>query len=231
MIKALVFDFDGLIIDTETPLHDSWSELFDSYGVKLDREAFEGSIGGADFDIYQLLEELSGQRIEREVVRPRTRSRYLERVERNPILPGVEDYLIAARGMGLKLAVASSSRPGWAADHLERRGLLHYFEFVLSEGDVSNVKPDPELYATAAHRLGVRPRDALAIEDSANGLAAAKSAGLYCVVVPNPMTEDMDFGSADIRLNSLADMPLENLLKELRHRVDKREQCHSAPPG
>ena len=115
--------------------------------------------------------------------------------------------------------------------HLERRGLLRYFEFVLSEGDVSNVKPDPELYATAARRLGVRPRDALAIEDSANGLAAAKSAGLYCVVVPNPMTEDMDFASADIRLNSLADMPLENLLKELRHRIDKRGQCHSVPPG
>lgn len=228
MIKALVFDFDGLIIDTETPLHDSWSEMFDSYGVKLDREAFEGSIGGADFDIYQLLEELSGQCIEREVVRPRTRSRYLERVERNPVLPGVEDYLITARGMGLKLAVASSSRPGWAAGHLERRGLLRHFEFVLSEGDVSNVKPDPELYATAARRLGVRPQDALAIEDSANGLVAAKSAGLYCVVVPNPMTEDMDFGSADIRLNSLSDMPLKSLLKELGHPVDKRGQSATA---
>ena len=107
---------------------------------------------------------------------------------------------------------------GGDVGHLERRGLLRYFEFVLSEGDVSNVKPDPELYATAARRLGVRPRDALAIEDSANGLAAAKSAGLYCVVVPNPMTEDMDFDSADIRLNSLSDVPLENLIKELRRR-------------
>ena len=228
MIEALVFDFDGLIIDTETPLYDSWSELFDSYSVKLDIEAFEGSIGGADFDIYQLLEELSGQRIEREVIRPRTRSRYLERVERNPVLPGVEDYLIAARGMGLKLAVASSSRPGWAVDHLERRGLLHHFEFVLSEGDVSNVKPDPELYATAVRRLGVRPQDALAIEDSANGLASAKSAGLYCVVVPNPMTEDMNFDSADIRLNSLSDMPLESLIEELRHRIGKRGQAATA---
>ena len=228
LIKALVFDFDGLIIDTETLWHDTWSEVFDSYGVKLEREAWEGSIGGADFDIYQLLEELSGQYIEREVVRPRARSRYRERVERNPVLPGVEDYLIAARDMELKLAVASSSGPGWAVGNLEKRGLLRYFEFVLSAGDVTNVKPDPELYATAAHHLGACPQDTLAIEDSANGLASAKSAGLYCVVVPNPMTKDMNFNSADIRLNSLSDMPLENLLKELQHRIDNREQAATA---
>ena len=128
MIKALVFDFDGIIIDTETPWRDTWSEVFDSYGVKLEREAWEGSIGGADFDIYQILEELSGRYIEREAIRPRARRRYQERVERNPVLPGVEDYLTAARDMGLKLAVASSSEPGWAVGHLEKRGLLRYNE-------------------------------------------------------------------------------------------------------
>ena len=93
---------------------------------------------------------------------------------------------------------------------------------------MSNVKPDPELYSTAARRLRVSPQDALSIEDSANGLAAAKSAGLYYLVVPNPITKDMDFGSADIRLNSLSDTPLANLLKELRHRIDKREQSGTA---
>lgn len=216
MIKALIFDFDGLIIDTETPEYDSWSELFASYGVELDRKMWEESIGGAALDIYGLLEEISGQRIQRDVVRPRRRRRYLEGVERNPVLPGVLDYLRAAKLWGLKLAVASSSSAGWAAGHLKSRKLLHHFEFVLSAGDVSNVKPDPELYETAMQRLGVQGHEALAFEDSANGLASAKAAGLYCVVVPNPMTKHMNFDKADFHLNSLSEMTLGRLLEELQ---------------
>ena len=217
MIEAIVFDFDGLIVDTETPEFDAWQEVFQSCGATLDRELWDRFIGrySRDFDIYAHLAELSGERIEREVVRPKMRRRYLELIERNPILPGVEDYLQSAKKMGLKLAVASSSTPGWAKGHLEDRGLLHYFEFVLSAGDVVNAKPDPELYTMAIGRLGVRPENALAIEDSMIGLTAAKAARLRCVVVPNPMTKRMDFSSADIRLNSLADLPLANLLETL----------------
>ena len=217
MIEAIVFDFDGLILDTETPEFDAWQEVFQSYGATLDREVWDWSIGrySKDFNIYAHLGELSGERIERDVVRPRMRRRYLELIERNPILPGVADCLETAKGMGLKLAVASSSTPGWAKGHLENRGLLHYFEFVLSAGDVVNAKPDPELYTKSVGRLGVKPENALAIEDSANGLTAAKAAGLRCVVVPNPMTEGMDFGAADLRLGSLADVSLEELLAEL----------------
>ena len=216
MIKALVFDFDGLIIDTETPEYDSWSELFASYGVELDRKMWEESIGAAALDIYGLLEEISGRRIERDIVRPRRRRRYLEGVERNPVLPGVSDYIRTAKLLGLKLAVASSSSAGWAAGHLESRKLLHNFEFVLSAGDVSNVKPDPELYQTAIQRLGVQGHEAVAFEDSANGLASAKAAGLYCVVVPNPMTRYMNFEEADLCLEKLADMTLGSLLEELQ---------------
>lgn len=216
MIKALVFDFDGLIIDTETPEYESWKEVFDSYGVELDRNKWDCSIGGAAFDIYQLLEELSGQRIERDVIRPRRRRRYSERVERNPLLPGVVDYINAAKQMGLRMSIASSSRSGWAAGHMERRKLLHNFEFVLSAADVSNVKPDPELYETAVRRLGIQGHEALALEDSFNGLASAKAAGLHCVVVPNPMTRHMNFAKADLYLDSLADMTLDRLLEELQ---------------
>ena len=217
MIEAIVFDFDGLIVDTETPEFDAWQEVFGSYGVRLERQKWERAIGrySRDFDIYGHLGELSGRRIEREVVRPRMRRRYLELIARNPILPGVEDYLRSAKKMGLKLAVASSSTPDWAKGHLESRGLLHYFEFVLSAGDVANAKPDPELYTMAVGRLGVKPERALAIEDSAIGLTAAKAAGLWCVVVPNPMTEGMDFGAADLRLGSLADVSLEALLTSM----------------
>lgn len=220
MIDAIVFDFDGLIIDTETPEFDTWQEVFESYGVLLEREIWEWAIGrhSYDFNIYRHLAELSGQHIEPEEVRPRMRRRYLERIEENPVLPGVVDCLAAAKDMDLKLAVASSSRPGWATGHLEGRGLLHYFEFVLHAGDVANAKPDPELYTMSAERLGVRPENALAIEDSVNGLAAAKAAGLHCLVVPNPMTKGMDFSLADVRLESLEDLPLAHLLAMLESR-------------
>ena len=231
MIEAIVFDFDGLILDTETPEFDTWQEVFESYGVRLERRMWDYSIGrhSLDFDIYGHLAELSGQTIDREVVRPLMRRRYLERIDNNPILPGVEDYLVSAKKMGMKLAVASSSTPGWAAGHLERRALLSSFEFVLDAGDVKNAKPDPELYIMSVMRLGVQPQNALAIEDSANGLTAAKAAGLQCVVVPNPMTKGMDFGLADLRLESLDAMPLGKLIEELEFLMaDKSEVLSKA---
>lgn len=219
MIDAIVFDFDGLIVDTETPEFDSWQEIFAEYGARLERGMWDWAIGrqGLDFDIYEHLAELSGERIDPEVVRPRMRRRYLDRIERNPVLPGVVDYLHAAKDMDLKLAVASSSSPGWAAGHLERRGLLQHFAFVLHAGDVVNAKPAPDLYTLAVERLGVAPQHALAIEDSVNGLTAAKAAGLYCAVVPNPMTQGMAFDAADIRLNALSDVPLADLLALLEN--------------
>ena len=224
MIEAILFDFDGLILDTETPEFDSWQEVFESYGVRLERRVWDWSIGrhSLDFDIYEHLSELSGQPIERKVVRPIMRRDYLERIERNPILPGVELYLTTAKQMGLKLAVASSSSPGWAVGHLKSRGLLHYFEFVLSAGDVDKAKPDPELYTMAVERLGVQPQNAFAIEDSVNGLIAAKAAGLQCVVVPNHMTRGMGFDAADMCLNSLSNMPLEKLLENLQSQASHR---------
>ncbi len=221
MIEAIVFDFDGLIIDTETPEFNAWQEIFESHGVVLERQVWEFQIGRgfAAFDIYEHLAELSGRRIDPEVLRPQMRSKYLELIELNPVLPGVEDYIVAAKKMGLRLAIASSSRGGWAAGHLERRGLLHHFEFVLSADDVTNAKPHPELYTTALQHLGVRRGRAFSIEDSGVGLAAAKAAGIRCVVVPNPMTEGMDFTSADVRLGSLADMSLAELIRQLESEV------------
>lgn len=217
LIDALIFDFDGLIIDTETPEYESWQEIFHSFGVALELDVWEGFIGRGfgSFDVYQHLADLSGRQIDREAIRPMMRKRYLERIERNPVLPGVERCIRRARELGMRLAVASSSRGGWASGHLERRGLLHNFELLLSGDDVANVKPDPEIYTLTAQRLGVSPQNALAIEDSFNGLAAAKAAGLYCVVVPNPMTKHMDFSAADLRLNALSDVTLDDMLARL----------------
>ncbi len=223
MTEALIFDFDGLIIDTETPDYSSWQETFASYQVTLDRTLWAGFIGGASgtFDVYQHLEDLVGAPVDRDSVQATRRKRYLDLVEANPVRPGVEEYLEEARRLGLKLGVASSSSRDWVEDHLKRRGLLAYFDRVVCRDDVASVKPDPEVYIRCTSGLGVRPGATLAIEDSANGVTAAKGAGIFCVVVPNPMTADMDLGHADLWLDALTDMPLEAVLDAAARRTER----------
>ena len=222
MIKAVIFDFDGLIVDTETPDYESYQEIFQEYGADLDLDLWQTFIGRdfGRFDVFEHLEHLLGRSIDRAALHSRKRKRYLALIERNPILPGVEAWIRRAKALGLPLAVASSSRRDWASGHLEKRGLLPHFAFVHCGDDVANVKPDPEIYLITAKRLGVPPENALAVEDSLNGLTAAKAAGMRCVVAPNPMTRQMDFAAADLRLNSLADATLDCVLAQL-----------SAPPS
>lgn len=216
-ISALIFDFDGVILDTETPFFDVWQNIFVEHGAVLDPalwKQFIGSEFGA-FDIYSHLEELSGQTLDRDELRLQMRGRYLAKVESNPVMPGIVDYVNEARSLGLKVGVASSSDSAWVQGHLSDRGLLDHFDAITTKDDVSNVKPDPEVYLLAADRLGAEPADAIAIEDSFNGVTAAKRAGMNCVAVPNPMTSDMSFEHADLRLSALTDMPLQVMLAKL----------------
>ena len=212
-IDTLIFDFDGVIIDTETPDYVSWQEVYHSHGVQLERSLWTDFIGGGDvFDAYRHLEKLTGNRIDRDAIKEQRRRRYLEIIESKSLLPGVMEYILEAKKLGLKLGVASSSSRDWVEGHLLGRDILRHFVSIKSADDVSNVKPDPELYLASVAHMGTRPENALAIEDSANGITAAKRAGLYCVVVPNEMTKDMSIDHADLRLESLSDMPLKALL-------------------
>ena len=120
LIEAVIFDFDGVIIDTETPDYSSWQEVFNAHGVDLDRSLWARFIGGRveTFDVYQHLEDLIGGRLDRDAVRQERRRRYLSCVESSPVLPGVLDYIQEARELGLKLGVASSSNRAWVEGHL-----------------------------------------------------------------------------------------------------------------
>jgi HAD superfamily hydrolase (TIGR01509 family) len=213
VIDTLIFDFDGVIIDTETPDFNTWAEVFQSHGVELERAWWTSFIGGSSrrADICGRLEELTGRTVDRDSLMRERRRRYLEVVESNPVLPGVVDYIHDAKELGLNLAVASSSNRAWVDGHLEDRGLRQYFDSVKCSDDVARVKPDPELYLLTAATLETVPGNTLVLEDSANGVNAAKVAGAFCVAVPNPMTRALD--RADIRLNALSDMPLTVLLE------------------
>ena len=218
MIKAIISDFDGLILDTETPAYDSWQEIYQEYGCTLPLEFYATVLGGSghEFDAIAYLSELSGKELDVEAIRERRWQRKLELVEAMRLLPGVLDTILYAKQRGLKLAVASSSPRRWVLPHLESLEINHYFETVVTGDQVSNVKPDPETYLEAVARLEVEPHEALAFEDSFNGLQAAKDAGLFCVVVPNLLTRNLDFSRADIQLESLADRSLEQLFLQLR---------------
>jgi HAD superfamily hydrolase (TIGR01509 family) len=214
VIDTLIFDFDGVIIDTETPDFDTWQKAFQDYGVELERTWWTGFIGGSSrrMDVCGLLEELTGREFDRDsLMRERSR-RYLAVIESNPLLPGVVEFIHEAHRLGLKLAVASSSSHAWVDGHLESRGLRQHFDSVICSDDVLRVKPDPELYLLTASTLRTTPGNTLVIEDSANGVVAAKDAGAFCIAVPNPMTSDLPLGRADVRLNALSDMLLTDLL-------------------
>jgi HAD superfamily hydrolase (TIGR01509 family) len=218
-MKALIFDFDGLILDTEMPDYHSWQLVYQSYGVELPLEKWNLIVGGnaeSDFDPHDYLEGLIGKQVDREQIWITRRKDYLDNLEQQPILPGVEDYLMEARQLNLKLAVASSSPENWVVGHLTRLNLIEFFEVIVTADDVEKTKPDPELFLLAAERLGTTPDHVIVFEDSYNGVVGGKRAGMYVVAVPNPLTAGMDLSQADLQLKSLADLSLEGLLEKIK---------------
>lgn len=217
MIRALIFDFDGLILDTEIPAYQSWQEIYEEHGCFLPLSEWAVAIGTTTsiFDVCQYLEEQVGRPLDRAALRERRQQRKLELTLLQAALPGVLDYVAEAQRLGLRLAVASSSSRAWVSDHLMRLGLYDAFDCVLCSDDVARVKPDPELYLAAMKCLGVEAEEAVALEDSPNGITAAKRAGLFCVAVPNKLTGQLSIEHADLQLSSLADLPLPKLLARI----------------
>jgi HAD superfamily hydrolase (TIGR01509 family) len=215
-IKALVFDFDGLIVDTEVPIFRAWQRIYREHGQDLPLEQWLTIIGTASgpFDPVIDLAEKTGAKLDGQELKALEVLYYQEATALQQLLPGVIDYLVAARQLGLKTAVASSSTRKWVMDHLNRFGIGGRFDAIICREDVKRTKPDPDLYLTALQRLGVQPAEAIAFEDSSNGIHAAKAAGLFCVVVPNPLTVDLDLTEADLRLLTLEAMPLRDVIKE-----------------
>ena len=216
-MRALIFDFDGLILDTELPDYVSWQEVYHSYGVELSLDQWCTIVGGnaeSDFEPHEYLESLVQDQVDREQIWVSRRKSYLEYLETQPVLPGVLPLLNEARESGLKLGVASSSPENWVVGHLTRLVLMEYFDVIVTADDVELTKPDPGLFLLAAEKLGVKPSEAIVLEDSSNGVIGAKRAGMFVVVVPNEITRHMDLSPADLRLETLETIDLERLLEK-----------------
>jgi HAD superfamily hydrolase (TIGR01509 family) len=214
MIKGLIFDFDGLILDTESPEFQAWQEVFTAHGHELRAELWADLVGRPRtyFDMYAHFKELNGPLTDIETLRRDRRARVIQLVLEQPILPGVREYLREAREMGLKIGLASSSGGDYVRAHLRRLELFDYFHVTKCCEDTELHKPDPEPYLAVLEALDILPSEAVAFEDSPNGVAAARAAGIFCVAVPNPVTQCLSLAHADHRLKSLAEESLRELL-------------------
>lgn len=215
--RALIFDFDGLLLETEGPSYQAWHELYAEHGHDMPRERWLEYIGreGGWFDALAHLGELVGSGFDRDGVLARREARKTELIEALDLMPGVRERIAEAKARGMKVGVASSSTIRWVGGHLERLAFREIFDAVTCREEGMRAKPAPDIYLAAADALGVAPGEAIAIEDSRNGIAAAKAAGLRCVAVPNELTSEQDLSAADLRLRSLAEMPLDAILARL----------------
>jgi HAD superfamily hydrolase (TIGR01509 family) len=214
MFKALVFDFDGTILDTETAWYTAFREAYAQYGVELTLEQYAQCIG-TDWTVFHPYEYLVNKlqmSLDLEELRNRVTARHEELMNQVEVRAGVVALLCEAKKRGLRLGVASSSSRAWVKKYLGQLGLLEEFECIRTAEDVSCVKPSPELYEKTVECLQVSPHEAMAIEDSPNGAKSAIAAGLCCVVAPNDVTSSLVFPPAPLRLHALSDLSASALL-------------------
>jgi HAD superfamily hydrolase (TIGR01509 family) len=221
MLKALIFDFDGLILDTETPEYQTWQSIYHEHGFELPQNEWGKIIGGyglSDFDAAEHLSLLTQGRLDSSSLRARFRSESHALIHAQSILPGVMDTIHAAKKLGLKLAIASSSPHSWVDMHAKRLGIFDYFDKIICADDVAagRTKPNPDLFLLALTQLHVQKNEAIVFEDSPNGIKAAKSAGIFVVAVPNPVTSLLSLENANLIVTSLTDLSLHELLNKVK---------------
>jgi HAD superfamily hydrolase (TIGR01509 family) len=220
-IKALIFDFDGLILDTETPEYQVWQSIYREHGFELPHEEWGKIIGGygiSSFDAAENLSLLSQGRLDSVSLRDRFRTESHALIHEQSILPGIVNTLQEAKRLGLKLAIASSSPHSWVDTHAKRLGIFDYFDKVICADDIApgRTKPNPDLFLLALDQLQVQKDEAIVFEDSPNGVKAAHSAGIFVVAVPNPVTSLLSIENANLTLTSLSDLSLHDLLNKVK---------------
>ncbi len=223
MIAALIFDFDGLIVDTETPAYESWRTIYAEYGQDLPISLWQGALGtNHGFDSFGYLYELLLQhapdlaaRLERSAVVERRMELKHAMSLRQPLLPGVQSILRQASERGLPCAIASSSGRTWVEGWLHHHGIVDQFRCLLTREDVTITKPAPDLFLAAAACLGYAPHQCLVFEDSPSGILAARAAGMRCVAVPGAISQRLSLPPANLVLPTLATLPLTDILAQV----------------
>jgi putative hydrolase of the HAD superfamily len=212
-LQAVIFDFDGLLMDTESTSLKSWQYEWEQWGLELDANTFFVNHGGdVTQERYAQLAQAVGEGFDR-ALSHRRRVQFRDRLHESlNLADGMRAWIIEAVESGKRLAVASSSPRDWLTRHLGRVGLLVHFEVLAAGDEVDHHKPAPDVYELALRRLNLPPADAVAVEDTGHGVDAAHAAGLRCIAVPNPLVQPDVVGHAQLVLRSAAALSLEDAL-------------------
>jgi putative hydrolase of the HAD superfamily len=205
---AVLFDFDGVLVDTEWAIYQAWLKTFQAHGHDLPLDIYTRCIG-SDFATWSPkthLEDLSGLDFDWHDLDTRRQDTIMAELVGEQTMTGTLPLLEKLRTSGIRRAVVSSSSHHWVDGWLDKLAFAHYFERVICRGDAAKIKPAPDLYLEAAKRLGLAPQDCLVIEDSLNGMHAAKAAGMTVWIVPNRVTSGLNFTPADRTFQSLVEL-------------------------
>lgn len=215
MIKAVIFDFDGTIIDTETPWFDIYRAILkDDYRFDLTLEEFVKIVGTSDRALFDFIDQSLSAPMDRGLFKEKARIQYEHVKNELTLRDGFLDLLQQLKDSDVKLALASSSRRKWVVDFLTKFDLLDYFPVIRTAEDVEEVKPNPALYIQTLEALQIEPEEAIAVEDSVNGSLAAIRAGINCLIIPNDVTKSLTFHEKAKLLNSYADFDLVKYMKK-----------------
>jgi len=209
--RVVIFDFDGLILDTETVELNLWRKIFSEHDIQFDLESYLKTIGSITSKTYEpskiLAEVVKNGETPSDIYR-KVEKQIIDQLDGEKPLPGVLKTIQTAKSMGIKTAVGSSSTLDWVKPHLVRLGIWNQFDTVVTFEDVNECKPSPKIFLKVLERLDVQPHNAIVLEDSENGVLAAKRAGIPVIVIPNEVTKNQDFTGAVLKLSTLEDLDL-----------------------
>lgn len=213
LIKGIIFDFDGLICDTEIAEVEAWQQAYAQYSLVFSIEEYINNVGAVFSDQISQTHKLPGI----ELIDIETADKVLKEFNRlfniyanlQPLMPGIKSLLEQSNSLNLEIGLASSSPWAWVINHLDRLKIKDYFNCILTREKVKRTKPDPEIFIQTLECMRLKPDEVIVLEDSENGVIAANKAGLYTVAVPNSVTRTFSFEKADLILNSLENKTIE----------------------
>ena len=214
-MKAIIFDMDGVIIDSEPLNLQIETELLEEYGCKISREEHETFIGKTDYHTWSIFKERFKLEPSVDELIKITKRRLVENIHKIKLIDNFYEFMLAVYNEKYLLALASSNIREIVDKVMDRFDLSKYIKVSISAEDVLKGKPNPEIFLKAAKRLGIKPNNCLVIEDSFAGLQAARAAGMKCIGYKNPNSDEQDLSAADLIVESFCELSLNSVRKLL----------------